>query len=250
MRTLVLVAALLSGCADPYEDTKKIDTVEAWESYVATKPTGSKLLFAEDRIEELMTKKAEESKKVEDYDAVLKRFPKSKDLKKLQDARVQIALAEAQKANTEEAWKKFETENPFADPALIKQSRTRAEMAAYTPNLSFSEPIVKQVNLAENPKGPLDGWGFEADVTNNGDRTLSRLNVEVQLLDANGAVLRAFQYPAVASSLPGGLPIPEGFDKPMAPKDTRHWAYTTGDIPEGWSQKVKVVPVSVAFAKE
>lgn len=250
MRILLLSLVLSGGCADPFEDTKKVDTIEAWQTFLATDPSGSRRLFAEDRLEELLTAKAEASNLPADYDAVLQRFPESRAKKKLQEARVKAALAIAEKENTTEGWKKFEAENPFADPGVMKSAKARITMAEYEPKLAFSEPVVKQVNLAEDPKGPLDGWGFYADVTNNGDKSLSRLNLEVQLLDAEGKVLRAFQYPVVAGSLPRGMPMPEGFSTPMAPGDTRKWEYTTDDIPEGWSQKVKLVPVSVTFYVE
>lgn len=250
MRVLLLTLVLAGGCADPFEDTKKVDTIEAWESFLATGPSGSRLLFANDRLEELLTAKAEASDAPPDYDAVLQKFPDSRNKKKLQEARVKSALAIAEKENSPEGWKKFEAENPFADPAIMKQAKARIAMAEYAPSITIGEPTIQQVNLAEDPKGPLDGWGFAADVTNAGDKTMVRLNMEVQLLDAEGKVQRAFQYPVVAGRLPGNMPMPEGFSDPMKPGDTRKWEYTTNDIPEGWAQKVKLVPVSVSFEGE
>ena len=249
MRYLLLLA-LLGGCADPFEDTKKVDTIEAWDKYLATDPSGSRQLFAADRLEELMTTKAEASGLPQDYDAILKRFPDTRAKKKLQEARVKVALAIATAENTPEAWQKFKDENPFAEPGLIKQAQGRVEMAQYAPKLGIAEPAVKQINLAEDPKGPLNGWGFSTTVTNNGDRSIARLNVEVELLDDKGGVLKAYSYPVVAGSLPGGMPMPEGFDKPMAPGDTRPWAYSTGEVPDGWSKQVKIVPIAITLVKQ
>lgn len=247
MRAMLLLALVLSGCADAFEDAKKIDTIEAWESYLATAPSGSRKLNAEDRLEELLTAQAEKTNLPADYDKVLTKFPNSRNTKKLQEARVKAALAIAEKENTPEAWKKFDAENPFADPMAKRTAQQRIAIAEYQDKLGFGEPTVKQVNLAEDPKGPLDGWGFFADVTNNGDKRISKLSIEVQLLGDQGQVLRAFQYPVVAPSLPGNMPIPEGFDTPMEPGNTRPWSYTTSDIPEGWTQKVKLVPVFIQF---
>src|SRR4051812_38873034 len=121
MRYLLLLG-FLAACSDAYDDTKKVDTIEAWDKFLATNPTGSRLLGAQDRLEELLSTRADSSKKLEDYDVLIKRFPKSRNLKKYQTARVGIAMTEAEAANTPEAWKKFETENPYADPALRKRA--------------------------------------------------------------------------------------------------------------------------------
>jgi hypothetical protein len=249
MRAMLLLAFVLSGCADPFEDTKKLDTIEAWESFLTTAPSGSRKLFAEDRLEELLTAQAEKTNLPADYDKVLQKFPNSRNTKKLQEARVKAALAIAEKENTPEAWQTFDAENPFADPMAKRTAQQRIQMAEYKDKLGFSEPVAKQVNLAEDPKGPLNGWGFFCDVTNNGDKRISRLTVEVQLLGDTDQVLRAFQYPVVAGSLPGNMPVPEGFDTPMEPGSTRPWSYTTDEIPEGWTTpKVKMVPVFIQFA--
>lgn len=247
MRYLLLFAFLV-GCADPFEDTKKVDTIEAWDQYLATSPSGSRQLFAADRLEELMTTKAEASQKPEDFDAILKRFPETRAKKKLQEARVKAALAIATATNTPEGWQKFKDENSFAEPGLLKQAQARVEMAQYTPKLAFTEPVVKQVNLAEDPKGPLNGWGFSTTVTNNGDRTINRLNLEVALLDDKGGVAKAYTYPVVSGSLPGGMPLPDGFDKPIAPGESRAWSYSTGEVPEGWTKQVKLTPIAITLA--
>ena len=39
-KTLLLALALV-GCADPYGDAKKADTIDAWESFLATEPSGT-----------------------------------------------------------------------------------------------------------------------------------------------------------------------------------------------------------------
>lgn len=246
MRVLMLMA-LLAGCANPYEDAKKADTIEAWEAFLKTEPATSQKLFAEDRIEELMTKRAEESGKVVDWDLVISRFPESRHKKKLAEERVKAALKEAEAENTPEGWKRFAEQNPNAGAEVMRAAQNRIALANWGPLLVVGEPEVMQVNLAEDPKGPLDGWGFKATVTNNADKPIEYLNLELEFLDAEGKGGKRVTYPAVAGAIPGGYSLPEGFDKPIAKGETREWYYTTGDVPEGWAEgkKVKLVPVAI-----
>lgn len=246
MRALVLLF-LLAGCADPYGDAQKVDTIEAWEGFLAGNPSGSEKLGAEKRLEELLVARAEQSKKVEDYDAVLKKFPKSRKTKEMQAGRANAAFAVAEAEGTADAWKAFLDENPTADTALKKKARNMVAVAEYKDKLAMTEPKVEEVNLAEDPKGPKDGWGFTTVVTNDGDKAVEYLNLEVQFLDAQGQKLKAFTYPLAAQAGPGGLPLPEEYTKPLEPGQSRTWTYTTGDVPEGWSKQVKVVPVAVRF---
>jgi len=122
-------------------------------------------------------------------------------------------------------------------------------MAENRDKVSSSPVEVEQVNLAENPDGPLDGWGFTADFTNEGTEAIKYLMVEVQYLDSTGRAVQKDQWPAVAERLPGNLPMEEGFSEPIKPNTSRTFYYTTGDLPADWSKKVKLVPVDIGFAK-
>jgi hypothetical protein len=238
------------GCADPYGDAKTLDTIEAYEAYLATEPSsGSNRMMAEKRLEELLVAKAEESKAIADYDKVLKRFPKSKKIKDMRAARATKAYEEAEGVGTEEAWGQFLKENDFADGALKKRAKTNIEVAKFRSQLAISEPVVEQVNLAEDPKGPMNGWGIAVDVTNNATVSFDYFVLEVQYLDDAGKKIGVANYPLVATSGPGGMPIEERLTKPLVPGETRHWQYTTGEPPEGWTQKVRVVPSSLKVAE-
>lgn len=247
MRFLMLLAVLLVGCSNQFEETKAVDTIEAWEKFLAEgDPAQSERLFAEDRLEELMTKRAEASQALSDWDAVLQRFPNSRHKKKLTEARIKAALKLAEAENTPEAWKKFAEENPTADASIMRSAQNRIAVAAWLPNLVVSEAEVFEVNLAEDPKGPKDGWGFKVKVTNNAAKPIEYMNMQLSFLDAEGKTLKTTSYPLVATSIPGGYTIPDGFDKPIATGETREWYYTTGDVPEAWAKpSVKVVPVAV-----
>lgn len=247
MRTAILFL-FLAACADPYGDAQKVDTIEAWEAFLAADPAGSEKLKAEARLEELMVEKALTSTKLEDYDVVLKRFPKSRQLKKVEEGRANAHFKIAEAENTPEGWKKFVDENPNAEASMKKKATNRVQVAEYNDKLVIGEVKVAEVNLAEDPKGPKDGWGFTAEVQNTGDKTLDFLNMEIQLLGADGAKLLAKSYPLAGTSGPGGLPLPEAYTKPLKPGEKRVWSYSTGEIPEGWSKQVRLVPVALRYS--
>ncbi len=243
--TLALVF-LFAGCADPYADAQKIDTVEAWESFLGAKPSGADKVKAEMRLERLLVRKAEASKLVADYDAVLKRFPDSRRKKDMQSGRANTAFAAAETADTVEGWKAFLDENPAADGALKKRAKQLVDVAAFAAIITIADPVVAEVNLANDPAGAKDGWSVSAAVTNNGNQAFEYANLELVFLDSGGAKLKAISYPIAAAAGPGGMPIEEALTKPLAPAETRTWSYATGEIPDGWleAKKVKLSLVS------
>lgn len=247
MRTALLFL-FLAACADPYGDAEKVNTIEAWEAFLATEPSAADKAKAEARLEQLMVDQAMSGSKLEDYDAVLKRFPKTRQATKLQENRANAHFKLAEAENTPEAWQKFLDQNPTAESTLKKKASNRVQVAGYQDKLVIGEVKIEEVNLAEDPKGPKDGWGFSVEVQNTGDKTLDFLNLEVQLLGADGSKLAAKSYPLAGQVGPGNLPLPEEYTKPFKPGDKRTWVYTTGDIPEGWSKQARVVPVALRFS--
>lgn len=248
MRAFALLFVLaLSACADPFEEAKKADTIEAWDGYLAGGPTAAKKMEGEKRLEELMLDKARADHTLESYDALLKRFPKGKLFKDANQERQTIYYATLEKEDTPEGWQKFldEYKRPKGDPRLIADARRRVEVAKLKSSFEIADPAVAQVNLAEDPKGPLDGWGFTANVTNKGDKPIEMMYLRVILRGDDGKNLLQKEWPVVAKRLPGNLPFAEGFDKPIAPGETRKWEYATGDAPEGWNQKFEVLAVRI-----
>ena len=243
--TTLLLATLLVGCADPYGDAKKADTIEAWDAYLATAPTGSNESMAKKRLEQLLVSRADESHAIGDYDAVLTKFPKSTKKKKMQEGRANAAFAAAEAEGSLEGWTKFLAENDFADSALKKRATAMVDIAAFAAKLTIAAPTVAEVNLANDPKGAKDGWGFTAAVTNNGEVALEYANLELQYLGADGKKLKAVSYPIASQTGPGGMPIEEALMPPLAPAETRTWSYTTGEVPDGWveGKGVKLVLV-------
>lgn len=240
MTRSIALFLLLSACADPYGDAKAVDTIEAWDKFLAANPTGSDKMKAESRLEQLLVERAEASKTVADYDAVLKRFPDSRRKKDMLAGRANAAFAVAEAASTTEGWKLFLDENPEADGALRKRAKAMVDVAEFSATLAIGEPKVVEVNLANDPAGAKDGWGISADVTNNGTVALEYASLELVFRDSAGAKLKATNYPIAAETGPGGMPIEEALTKPLAPGETRTWTYSTGEVPEGWLDGRKV----------
>jgi len=242
----ILIASLLMGCADPFADAQKANTIDGWEQYLATKPDGSNKMIAEKTLAQLMADRARQTKLLADYDAVIKRFPNHKDMKALQEERTVIAYTIADQANTADAWKKFLDENPDATKLQKDRARGMVGVAEYG-KIQMGQVTQEQVNLAEDPKGPKDGWGFKVPFTNAGDKDIEYLNIEIRYLDAAGKQLSSEKWPLVAQQGPGGVPVTEETTKPLKAGESRTWEFTTGNTPEAWSKQVQVVPIAVRF---
>ena len=244
---LALAAALLTGCSDPYGKAQKADTIEAWESFINENPKNPKRSMGQIRLEELYLEAARTSDSLQGYDTYLSKYPKGKLNEAAVKERRSFLMDWARSENTVAAWEKYLADYPASRSAGGREAKQRLNMAKHKDKITVGPTKMERVNLAENPEGPLDGYGFYVDVTNNGDVPIEYLNMMISYLDADGQSLKSSKWPAVATRLPAGLPMPEGFSKPIAPGETRQWEWTTGDTPEKWAKKTVVVPINVKF---
>jgi hypothetical protein len=246
---LALFLALLGGC-DPFADVQEADTIEAYEAYLQNNPNSTNRLQAEGRLATLLLEKARKDGTIESYDAFLARFPKSSLVKDAQKERKELLWARADQEDTVAAWKALVDEfskpdKEGGDRELVKRAKRRLRMATHKADVEISPVEMEMVNLAEDPDGPLNGYGFFADVKNVGTKPITMLKLRIQYLDGSGNPVGEGEWPVVASQLPGNLPMPEGFDKPIAPGETRRWEWTTGDMPDGWAKKSKLTAVDI-----
>ncbi len=248
----LLLAALLfaTGCEDQFDKAQQAHTIDAYELYLKENPDGARTLEANLALEDLYLEKARNDGTLEGYDAYVKRFPKGKHLEKVMEERKQFLFDWAAEKDTPEAWNTFLDEYKTGAKKLRTQAKQRLRMAENRDKVSGSPVEIEQVNLAENPDGPLDGWGFTADFTNNGDVAISYLMIEIQYLNDTGKAVKSEQWPAVAERLPGNLPMEDGFSDPIPPGASRTFNFTTGDLPADWSKKVKLVPVDIGFVSK
>lgn len=243
---IAVLLSLLVGCADPLADAQKANTIESWEAYLATNPDGSDKTLAETSLATLLIEKARKDKTPEAYDAVINRFPKHKEIKALKEERINVAFLAAEASGTADAWKKFLEENKDASKSQKERARGMVSILEYN-GLQQSDVVMEEVNLAEDPKGPKDGWGFKVKFTNTGAKEIEYMNVEIRYLDDKGLQISTEKWPLVAQVGPGGVPVLEETTKPLKPGETREWFFTTGNIPTNWAKQVKVYPISVRF---
>lgn len=243
----VLFAVGLAGCQNPFDVAMEANTIEAFEEFLANSPNSPFTTQAELRLEELYLEKAREDKTLEAYDVYLEKYPKGKLKDKAVEERRQFLFDWADQEDSAESWQKFLDEYPEGDRKLKVEARQRLNMAQNRGLVTVGPVSIEQVNLAENPDGPLDGWGVYADVTVAGDKEVETLMMQVAYLGSEGQVLDTREWPAVAPRTPDRTPIEEEFKVPMKPGETRTFVWTAGDMPVGWSKKATVKPVDIQF---
>jgi len=246
---IALLALFFTGCSDPYGDAQNVDSIAAWEAFVAENPKNPKRSLAQVRLEELYLKAARDGKSLEGYDLYLKKFPKGNLIDTANKERRDFLIEWARETDTPEAWEKYIAEYPTGNSKAKREARRRLNMAKNKDAIEFGPIKMEQVNMAEDPDGPLNGYGFYVDVTNKSDKPIQRLNVQIAYLNDAGDVLKKASWPAVAQRLPAGLPMPEGFSKPIAPGEARQWEWTDGEMPQDWSKKAKVIATDIKFAE-
>lgn len=241
------LALLLAGCGDGFATAQKADTIEAYDAYLAETPDGAYAIAATLRIEGLMLEKAREERTVAAYDALLARFPDGTAAKDAKEERLQAAFSAAIADGSEPALQAFLDENPQAPKGMRGQAADAKTLALYPDGFTIGELTITQVNLAEDPKGPLDGWKFSAPVTNTGDQELIALELRLALPNESGRELTSKIWPVVSNSWP--IPMPDDASKPMKPGQTREWSWTIGDPPAGWTKQATLKPARLRLAQ-
>ena len=236
----------LLACGDDFATVQKTDTIEAYEAYLEAHPSGTYSFQASGRLEDLYLIKARGDQSLEGYDAYFKRFPEGNLKSRAFAEREALLFDRSKEVNTLEAWEQYLEEYPHATKKRKKEAQRMIKVHGYSGNLELSEPTVTQINLAEDPEGPLNGWGFQVMVTNNGDQTIETLHLTMVYLDAEGGALDFRDWPVVAPYW--NTPIEEERKVAMKPGETRPWDWSSGDMPDGWSKRIRAYPSRITFA--
>ena len=267
MRILTLLTLLsFAACANPYEDAKQIGTIEAYDAFLKANPKSTKAFEAKMALENLYVERARSSKSLEDYDSYLKRFYEDEQVSmydKIKEERRDVAFDQAIESDDTDILDAFIKRYKTSDPNLTNKVRRAKKVAAYSNNLEATQLFQEQVNLQGDSSGPLDGWMFSLEVTNNGDQTIDTLNLKIEFLDIDGNVIKSDDTTVVGIGEFKGREWLFESEKKLAenPKlrrqkppfkagETREWVYTTGDIPPSWAKQVKTRFSAIVFSKE
>lgn len=243
---LITFFLVLSGCEGlALHDARLKDTPEAYETFLSEYPGSSESTALQQRIEELRFEAAVEEGTATAFQTYLSKHPQGANALQAKTAAEQAAFTEAAAAGTGAALEAYLEAYPKG--ASAETAKGLLDRILYRDRVGVHDLRVEQVNLGANPDGPLDGWGVFANIVNEGRRTLSLIEIKVDLLDATGAATAPENtWWAVTPDL-GAYPTPEVMKPALAPGASRSFRWTTGAPPEGWSQKVALRVSEVRF---
>lgn len=232
-----------------FSEVQKLDTIEAYEAFLAKDPDGVYQSACEKRLEELYFERGQKEGTRAAWQAYVDRFPEGPNKDKARRELGFAVYSEAVKADTVEAYQAFL--DGFAkggDKWLVARAKGRIATLEYG-KVVLGDPKVERVNMAEDPKGPLNGWGISAEVTNDGDKSLEYVSITLEYLADDGHVLGAKDYPLVSKTW--SMPASDEQMRPIKPKEKRTWVWTEGDerVSPDWHQKVKLTVTGLRIAE-
>ena len=244
---LLLIATLgLAACGDSFVDVQSADTIEAYEEFLTNNPDTRFKMEAEDRLETLYLEKARTDGGLEGYDKYLERFPEGNQIETAHTEREGQLFVICERENTKESWQRWLDEYPKGKPERRKKAKRMLHVHSAGAGIEIGPVEVTQVNLAEDPEGPLDGWSITSEVTNNSKKTFETVVMTVNYLDENGRKISGREW---GLAMPyWKVPMPDIYYKPFKPGETRTWEWTTGNLPEGWARKVTLYTSNVKVA--
>jgi hypothetical protein len=241
---LVPLSALwLAACGPNYTEVTRIDTIEAYEGFLEADPDSAYKNPIEKRLEELYWDKARAADSLEGWAEYTKRWEGTKAkhypeaLGKHAEYSWNVAVADGSAAAVQGYLDTFGK----ADQVLAGRARGMLDALKYE-TLKLSAPRVEKVNLAEDPEGPLNGWGVSVDVENAGSETLYYTRLSVQWLTPAGEPIETRDYPLVSDAWT--MPATEEQQTPIKPGETRTWQWTQdfAKVPEDPTPSARVFP--------
>lgn len=214
------------ACMGPsYSEVERIDTIEAYEAFLEADPDTFYRNPVEKRLEELYWDKAEKEDTLEAWAAYTKRW----------EGTTASHYPQALKKHAAFAWKAALADgslgavkgyvDSFGKADQVLASRAQGLLAALEyGKLELTEPTFAQVNLAEDPKGPLNGWAVRVDVTNAGEAVLPFVRLSVEWQAPDGHELTTKDYPLCSDHWT--MPATELQQQPLKPGEKRTWEWT------------------------
>lgn len=229
-------------------DAEQKNTPEAYEAFLAEHPDWPDAAELQVRVEELRYKRAKESRNPEMLREYMAKHPDGKHAVEVRRVEDELSWSAANGTKSGDAYRSYIELHP--EGAWIEEARAAYEPFEYIPKLTLGEPSIRRVNMAEDPTGPLNGWGLDAPVTNTGDRKLKMVKMGIDYLGASGDVVKSDTWWLVAQDL-GFLPVLPDMVPIMQPAETRTFRWSTAETPAGWAEGRFAVRVTgLGFAEE
>ena len=243
---VLLSSLLLFGCAEQkaLSDAQAAGTPEAYEAFLENFPSSVHAEILRVQIEDLRYHAAKDGEGPEGWREYLKHHPEGKHVKAAKRHEDEASYQAAEKARTTEGFQQYLDSHP--DGKFVQKARAEMDEIAYQDKVSIANYRVEKVNLARDPKGDLNGWGLYADVTNNGERILTEVELKLEFKDAAGKTVGDRTWWVVAEELVG-MPTPPRIKPPLRAGDSREFQFTTGEPPEGWGETFTLTATNLRF---
>jgi hypothetical protein len=233
-----------AACTGPsYDQVSREDTIEGYEQFLIDNPDSAFQNPVEKRLEELYFDKAQKEDTLESWEKYCDRFETkgSPHFPEALKRAAHLAWEKTLAAGTKDALAAYLDKYGKADQVLADRARGYTAALDYG-KLEIGEPKIEKVNLGEDPKGPLNGWGVSADVTNAGDVPLAYVRLSVEWLKDDGSELATKDYPLVSDHW--NMPATDLQQTPLKPGEKRTWQWTEDftTLPESATPKGKVFP--------
>lgn len=251
--TLILAASsflLLAGCdsqQSALREAQVAGTPEAYEAFLAQYPDSVYAESVRKDIEEIRYGRAKDGNQSALWREYLEHHPEGKYVKTARKMEDEVSFNEANETRTAAAYQAYLDSHPSGE--FVRTARGEMDELGYLDKVTIDNYRVEKVNLAKDPKGPLNGWGMYADVHNKGDRIIIEAQLELQFTDATGKVLDTRKWWVVAEELVG-MPTPPRIQPPLRPENSREFQFTTGEPPEGWNESFKLEVTNLRFREK
>ena len=244
---LVLAASLLMlGCAEQkaLSAAQANGSPEAYEAFLEQHPSSVHAPILRQQIEDLRYHAAKDGEGPDAWRAYLDHHPEGKHVKEAKRYEDEASFQQADAARTTEAYQAYLDSHPTGKQ--VKRARAEMDELAYQDQVSVENLRVERVNLANDPKGDMNGWGLYADVTNHGKRILVEVELLLEFTDESGKVIGDRTWWVVAEQLLG-MPTPPRIMPPLRAEQSREFQFTTGEPPEGWNDTFTLKVTNLRF---
>ncbi len=248
---LLVSGAMAVGCSEA-EDWRKAeltDSAEVYREFLEKHPDSEYAPEAIKRIEEQDYVRAVELETAAAFGEYLANHPEGSNSDAARQNHARLLFEEGKRETSAEKMARYIEMYP--EGAAITEAKHFKHVYEYAENIAITDVKVTKVNLQGKEDGPLDGHAFTAKVTNNGDKSLTTVQIRMEWLsDWDVVLLQRLWY--VATPPLDMYPTAEWMQVPMKPGETRDFEYEFGRYvrPDNWNEKVRLVIHDLRFEGE